>query len=102
MKLNRLHLSILIYVLFIPAVLMACQPAGKLATPIPPSEKNTPEAQPTQTAAGIVTVPEVEVSPAVVLTPQEQGSTPLRFTFPTPVRHRCRFGALLYTIPPGH
>ena len=84
MKLNRLHRHILVCVLFIPALLMACQPAGKPSTPVPSSAKNTPAVLPTQTVAGIVAEPGVEVSPAVVLTPQEQGSTPLRFTFPTP------------------
>ncbi len=84
MKLNRLHRHILVCALFIPALLMACQPAGKPSTPMPSSAKNTPSVLPTQTVAGIVTEPGVEVSPAVVLTPQEQDSTPLRFTFPTP------------------
>jgi murein DD-endopeptidase MepM/ murein hydrolase activator NlpD len=63
---------------------MACQPAGKPSTPVLSSVKNTPAVLPTQTVAGIITEPGVEVSPAVVLTPQEQDSTPLRFTFPTP------------------
>jgi len=84
MKLNRLHHHILVCVLFILALLMACQPAGKPSTHVPSSVKNTPSVLPTQTVVGIVTRPALEVSPAVVLTPQEQGSTPLRFTFPTP------------------
>jgi len=84
MKLNRLHRHILVCALFIPALLMACQPAGKPSTPVLSRAKNTPAVLPTQTVAGIITEPGVEVPPAVVLTPQEQDSTPLRFTFPTP------------------
>lgn len=84
MKLNRLHRHILVCALFIPALLMACQPAGKPSTPMPSSAKNTPSVLPTQTVAGIVTEPGVEVSPAVVLTPQEQEFDPPAFYFPHP------------------
>jgi len=84
MKLRRLFHFILACGLLIPALLAACQPAGKPPASLPSSGKNTPTALPIQATPEILSELEEEVPPAVVLTPQEQDSKPLRFTFPIP------------------
>ena len=85
MKPKRLFHCLVPGCLLLFILLAACQPATKAATPPAPSGvKNTPIAAPTRLPAGAATQPVVEVAPAVVLTPQEQDATPLRFTFPVP------------------
>jgi murein DD-endopeptidase MepM/ murein hydrolase activator NlpD len=65
--------------------LSACQAARTATPPAPHGIKNTQAAaHPTQIPTGVATKPVVEVVPAVVLTPQGQDTTPLRFTFPVP------------------
>ncbi len=69
---------------FFLTLLAACRPTARIVAPVEHARQNTPAVLPTPTATGTAGEPDVEVSPAVVLTPQENGSAPLRFTFPTP------------------
>jgi len=84
MSSKRIFHHILASGFMIAALLAACQPAEKPPASPPSRSTRTPAPLSTQTATGIASNPAVEVSPAVVLTPQEQDSAPLRFTFPIP------------------